>query len=386
MSILSELWWTGVRAAGGQAAVQRALENNPSILAGGKNRQAVAPVEVIAVGKAAASMARGALGLLPVGTPGLVVTKRGHVGTLGADYKQLEVIEAGHPIPDVQSLLAGQRLYERVRALSSNSHLLMLISGGASALAERLPPGVSLVDWQRKTEDLVASGADIQAVNAERSKLSLIKSGRLLKAFSGAKATVLAISDVAGDEHSVIGSGLGDPRYLACPTYSATVAANATAREAIVQAARSQGLVVQENKERLYGDLYDVAHQIARTLRRGPAGLYLWGGEPTITLPEHPGKGGRNQALTLALARELTGITQTTTQAFEVLVAGTDGTDGPTSAAGGWLRDSSIYTRAELDDALLRADAGTLLGSHNELFVTGPTDTNVMDLALCLKR
>ncbi len=260
MSLVSELWWTGVRAAGGRASVQRAIEADPGILGRGSSaitsvtNKTSQAVEIIAVGKAAASMARGALEHLPADTQGIVVTKRGHLGGLAEDYPQLEVIESGHPIPDVESLLAGQRLYDRVRALPKESHLLLLISGGASALVERLPPGVSLLDWQRKTEALVASGADIREVNSQRSKLSLIKSGRLLKAFGGASVAVLAISDVSGDSHAVIGSGLGDTRYLTCPAQSATIATNAIARSAIVAAAQAQGLVVQENGETLYGD------------------------------------------------------------------------------------------------------------------------------------
>lgn len=377
MSLVTELWWTGVRAVNGYTAVQRALAANAERLAPRTRR-----VEVLAVGKAAASMTRGALEHLPVGTQGMVVTKRDHAGALLEDYPQLEVIEAGHPIPDAQSLFAGQRLYERVRALPTDAHLLLLVSGGASALAERLPPGLSLRDWQRKTEQLVASGFDIGEINRQRSKLSLIKSGRLLKSFRGASVAVLAISDVEGDSHSVIGSGLGDPLHLGCPIAAQTVAANATAREAIVQAAKAQGLAVQDNSESLYGDIYDVARRLANTLlQRGP-GLFVWGGEPTVTLPENPGNGGRNQALALAVARELHG----SDRPLELLVAGTDGTDGPTSAAGGWLRDPSSYSLEDLDAALLRADAGTLLGERNELFVSGPTDTNVMDLALCLKR
>ena len=134
--------------------------------------------EVVAVGKAAASMCRGALQQLPAGTPALVVTKRGHAGSIAEDFPRVEVIEAGHPIPDVQSLLAGQRIYERVRTAAEDSALLFLVSGGASALAERLPPGMSLREWQHKTERLVASGADIHTINAERRKLSLIKGGR----------------------------------------------------------------------------------------------------------------------------------------------------------------------------------------------------------------
>ena len=382
MSLLSQLWWTGVRAAGGELAVSRALQ----VSAPGQ------ATEVLAVGKAAASMCAGALNQLPAGTPALVVTKQGHGNNLREQHPQVELIEAGHPIPDERSLLAGQRLYERIRACDESARLLMLVSGGASALAERLPPGRSLVDWQQKTAALVASGQSIEAINTERSKLSLVKSGRLLKAFPGCHAQVLAISDVQGDSMSVIGSGLGDTRYLNCSVTTEVVATNAMAREAIAMAAVDQGIEVQENSETLYQDVFVAARQMASRIYLGPPGLYVWGGEPTIELPANPGRGGRNQSLALALAREL--LTLPLNQSdpveapldVEVLVAGTDGTDGPTSAAGGWLRNLGERDVQQLDAALELADAGTYLVANDELFVTGPTDTNVMDLALCLKR
>ena len=382
MSLLSQLWWSGVRAVGGELAVSRAL----------KASSLPAPTEVLAIGKAAASMCAGALNQLPVGTPALVVTKHGHSNDLAKQYPQVELIEAGHPIPDEQSLWAGQRLYERIRDSDKSARLLMLISGGASALAERLPPGQSLVDWQQKTGALVASGRSIQTINAERSKLSLIKSGRLLKSFAGSQIQVLAISDVQGDSISVIGSGLGDPHYLDCSVTADVIATNADAREAIAKEAGNQGIEVQENSETLYQDVFDAARQMASAIYLGPPGLYVWGGEPTIELPPSPGRGGRNQSLALALARELSTLPASETASadagidVEVLVAGTDGTDGPTSAAGGWLRSASDCDAPRLDEALKAADAGTYLAATDELFVTGPTDTNVMDLALCLKR
>lgn len=385
MSLLAELWWSGVHAAGGEQAVNRALASDTG--------RPFAATEVLSVGKAAASMCMGALDLLPAKTQALVVTKSGHAGRLKEVHSQVELIESGHPIPDVQSLLAGQRLHERVRLCPKDAHLLVLISGGASALAERLPPGMSLIEWQRKTQALVASGATIQQINAQRSKHSLIKSGRLLKSFGGAQVRVLAISDVEGDSLAVIGSGLGDVSLVDSLTATEVVASNATARAAIVEAAARQGIVVQENSETLYEDVFAVAQKMAQVIRLGPPGLYLWGGEPTIELPEKPGRGGRNQSLALALARELSAAQSAAQEgdgadalSVEVLVAGTDGTDGPTSAAGGWLRSASDCSLAELTRALDAADAGSWLASRNELFVTGPTDTNVMDLALCLKR
>jgi len=347
------------------------------------------PTEILAVGKAAASMCAGALSVLPGDTPALVVTKLGHGKNLAERFPQVELIEAGHPIPDERSLLAGQRLHERVRDCDSSARLVVLISGGASALAERLPPGQSLVDWQQKTAALVASGQSIEEINAERSRLSLIKSGRLLKAFAGCQIQVLAISDVQGDAISVIGSGLADTRYVSCSAETEVVANNATARAAIVTSAHDQGIEVQENSETLYGDVFVAARQMANTICHGRPGLYLWGGEPTIELPANPGIGGRNQSLALAVARELSALRANQPEHkldVELLVAGTDGTDGPTSAAGGWLREASDCDVQQLDAALEAADAGTYLAATDELFVTGPTDTNVMDLALCLKR
>lgn len=382
MSLLPQLWWAGVRAVGGEPAVSRALQTS----------SLPPPTEILAVGKAAASMCAGALNQLPDGTPALVVTKQGHSNNLPERYSQVELIEAGHPIPDERSLLAGRRLYERIRDCDEASRLLMLISGGASALAERLPPGQSLVDWQQKTAALVASGQSIEAINAERSKQSLVKSGRLLKAFSGSQVQVLAISDVQGDAISVIGSGLGDTGYLDCSVTTEVIATNAIARGAITAAAADQGIEIQQNRETLYQDVFAAATQMASAIHRGPPGLYLWGGEPTIELPAHPGRGGRNQSLALALARELSTLVGNQSNPavasldVEVLVAGTDGTDGPTSAAGGWLRNASKCDALQLNSALEAADAGTYLAANDELFVTGPTDTNVMDLALCLKR
>ena len=152
-----------------------------------------------------------------------------------------------------------------------------------------------------------------------------------------------------------------------------------------MSAAWKQGIEVRENAETLYGNLPGVAQRLANTLRDGPPGLYLWGGEPTVELPDNPGKGGRNQSLALAIARELS-AQESNGGEVEVLVAGTDGTDGPTSAAGGWLKQAATLDPVELNQYLVNADAGSYLAARNMLFVTGPTDTNVMDLALCLKR
>jgi glycerate 2-kinase len=139
------------------------------------------------------------------------------------------------------------------------------------------------------------------------------------------------------------------------------------------------GYRVALNEESLYGDVFDLGAEIGAQLRDAGPGVYIWGGEPTVVLPPQPGNGGRNQSLALALAEHLTDKSNIT-----LLVAGTDGTDGPTRAAGG-LVDCKTWSDSEAaKDALAHADAGTYLDRHDSLFVTGPTNTNVMDLAIAL--
>lgn len=368
---LARLWRAGVAAVEGRAAVARALDAAP----------VPRPDLVLSVGKAAVPMARAALDRFgPV--PALAVTKYGHADGHGDSHRDgapaLEVIEAGHPVPDVESLRAGAALRARVAACGPEAHLLLLVSGGASALAEDPEPGVTLAGLAAETERLLASGADIAAMNARRRQLSRIKGGRLLEGFGGARVTVLAISDVAGDDIAVIGSGIGlVPETAGFAQETRIVASNAVARAAIAAEAEAAGLPLRETAETLYRDVGEAAAMIGARLRDGPPGLYLWGGEPTVVLPERPGRGGRNQALALALAREIAGRAGVT-----ALVAGTDGTDGPTDAAGAFAGAATWGTGAA--EALARADSGTWLASRGALFAPGPTGTNVMDLALAL--
>ncbi|WP_273523731.1 DUF4147 domain-containing protein [Rhodosalinus sediminis] len=365
--VLARLWRAGVAAVEGRAAVARALDAAP----------VPRPDLVLAVGKAAVPMARAALDRFGA-VPALAVTKHGHGDDDGHrdGAPALEVIEAGHPVPDAESLRAGAALRARVAACGPEAHLLLLVSGGASALAEDPEPGVTLGHLAAETERLLASGADIAAMNARRRQLSRIKGGRLLEGFGGARVTVLAISDVAGDDIAVIGSGIGlVPDTARVAQETRIVASNAVARAAVAAEARAAGLPLRENAETLYRDVGAAAAMIGARLRAGPPGLYLWGGEPTVVLPERPGRGGRNQALALALAREIAGRAGVT-----ALVAGTDGTDGPTDAAGAFADGATWGPGAA--EALARADSGTWLAERGALFAPGPTGTNVMDLAL----
>mgnify|MGYP006277516399 CR=1 FL=1 len=361
---LERIWRAGVAAVGGHAAVARALAAE----------EVPRPDRILAVGKAAVEMARAALDRYGA-VPALAVTKHGHAREVAG----LEIIESGHPVPDSASLKAGAALVAGVESCAPGDHLLLLVSGGASALAEAPEAGLTLDDVVAETRRLLASGADIAAMNARRRELSRIKGGRLLEGFAGARVTVLAISDVEGDGIGVIGSGIGQvPEGAPFAAVTRIVASNAHARAACAAAARAEGLPAVTDEESLYADVADCAARIGARLRAGPPGLHVWGGEPTVVLPESPGEGGRNQALALMLAREIAGRAD-----LAVLAAGTDGTDGPTDAAGAFVDGRSWEPGAEA--ALRAADSGGWLAARGLTFAPGPTGTNVMDLVLALK-
>ena len=360
--LLTRIWWAGVHAVNGEISVTTSLTASP-----------IAPPDLIlAVGKAAVSMAKAAHKLCPV--PTLAITKTGHTEP-GLPF---EILQSSHPVPDHSSVNAGARLLSEVIAAPHGCHLLLLVSGGASSLVEVPRPGLTLQDLATFNRALLASGKDIGTMNAERSQHSLIKGGGLLAQFRGARVTILAISDTQGDRIETIGSGIGlcRPRP-GLQTETRIVASNTVARTAAANKARNLGLSVLDHGEVLYDDVQACADLMARNLPRTP-GLTLWGGEPTVLLPANPGRGGRNQALALHLAQRIGGQPD-----LSILVAGTDGNDGPTHAAGG-LIDGATWDETAAT-ALTRADSGTFLANQNALFTTGPTGTNVMDLALALR-
>ena len=364
---LSQLWHAGVRAVSGQHVVASALKSDPPF----------EPDLVLAVGKAASSMCTGALSCHPGVGRVIVVTKYGHADPSLLNDPNVKVIEAGHPIPDENSLRAGNLILDVIRAQKKDAKLLFLISGGASALAEVLPGGLELTAWQQKTQDMIASGLSIDAMNTERKNQSLIKDGKLLELFGGSELRVYAISDVEGDDIAVIGSGLGNGVHAHCPITTRIVGSNAIACARAAEAARAAGLPIRCNEESLYEDVFELAPRIAHSLCHGAPGVYIWGGEPTIRLPPNPGDGGRNQSLALAIAKGIAG-----TNNINVLVAGTDGTDGPTDAAGAMVDGNTFDDPNTAERALLNADAGSYLRARGNLFITGPTSTNVMDMLI----
>lgn len=355
-----ELWQHGVDAVAGDASVARALRDNDM----------PAPTQIIAVGKAASAMARAASVKYPK-APILIVTKDGH--STGAPRGAV-VIEAAHPVPNTASLKGGGAIAKAVVQTGPDAHILMLVSGGASALAEVLQPGLSLADLMAATTDKLASGADIHAINAMRRDLSQIKGGKLFANFQGRRVTTLAISDVEGDDLNVIGSGIGMVHAPQGFAFEAQiVAANRIARAAIAQRAQAEDIAVHLNAEDLYADVATLAPALPAQWQK--PGLYVHGGEPTVTLPNAPGRGGRNMMLALRIAREIAGDST-----LHVLVAGTDGSDGPTDAAGAYLTGATWDASGA--EAIATAAPYDWLEARCALLKPGPTGTNVMDLAL----
>jgi glycerate 2-kinase len=366
--MLKHLWRTGVEAVSGQRAVAAALREDGDFLA----------TLVIAVGKAACSMFLGAKECISGNTRSIIVSKYQHIDPVCRSFPHTEIIEAGHPVPDHQSLRAGKHIFQAVTEARTLTRLLLLVSGGASSLVEHLQPGYGLKDLQEMTGEWLGSGKSIAEVNRLRSRISRIKAGKLLSHFHGCETRVYALSDVQGDSLAVIGGGIGDPARTEANVGARVVATNQLARNAVALEAGKIGLPVRLNEESIYRNVFAVADVIAGQLMSGFPGVYIWGGEPTIALPPNPGNGGRNQSLALAIAMKISGK-----PGISVLVAGTDGTDGPTEFAGACVDGSTITSSADAaaaDTALSRADAGSFLARRACLFRSGPTNTNVMDL------
>jgi glycerate 2-kinase len=370
-----------------------------------------AAVYVVAVGKAACAMVLGAQDALGDSVrDALVVTKEGY-----AEPLPWSVFEAGHPYPDARSLAAGAKLLEFAAHIPREAPLLVLLSGGASALVEVLAPGVSLAQLDEINRWLLGAGLDIATMNRIRKRLSRIKGGRLATLLGSRPVLCLAISDVPGDDPRAIGSGplvadasLQQPLNVApLPAFMSAalrnsppapaaadpcfrnvrleiVAALDDAKRAAERAARARGWETKIEPAFVSGDAMAAGTRLAQELTSSAHGVvHIWGGETTVHLPPAPGRGGRNQNLALAAARVLAGNDEAV-----FLAAGTDGTDGPTPDAGAIVDGGTIARGTDAgydaDMALARADAGTFLEASGDLLQTGATGTNVMDLMLGL--
>jgi glycerate 2-kinase len=385
---------------------------------------------VLAAGKAAGSMAEVTerhyfgRGFSPERLEGIAVTRHGY----GRPTRRIEVVEAGHPVPDAAGLDATERVLALARSAKETDLVLVLLSGGASANWIAPAPGVSLDDKRALTCALLASGADIREINTVRKHLSRIKGGRLAALAARAKMLTLAISDVPGDDPSVIGSGptVPDPSTLSDaetilrrrkvetppPIAGALrepanetskpgasvfargeyriIARPADALAAAARAAREEGLIPIVLDDRVEGEAREVARNHARQALaladQGKRTLLLSGGELTVTL-QGKGRGGPNQEYALALALALDG-----TAGIAALAGDTDGTDGgvgrPDDPAGAFVDDTTL-TRARalgLDAArfLAENDSSGFFERLGDLLAPGPTCTNVNDLRAIL--
>ncbi len=382
---------------------------------------------VIGAGKAGASMARAVedcLGSRIAG--GLINVKDGHT----ADLRYVELNECGHPIPDQRGVDGARRIAEIVRQAGAGDLVLCLISGGASALMPLPAPGITLEDKQETTRQLLACGATIHEINAVRKHLSAIKGGQLALMAQPAHVIALLLSDVIGDDLSVIGSGPTAPdestfagALAVLDRYGLRAGVPAQVRERLEAGQRGDvpetpkqlqnvsNVIAGSNRlaidaaERhaaqlgyrtlvlsttIQGETRDIAQMHAaiacEIVSSGrpvpPPACILSGGETTVTL-RGKGSGGRNQEFALAAVPPLAGCAPAI-----LLSAGTDGTDGPTDAAGA-IADSTTAARAaalELDPAQFLADNDSyhFFERLGDLVITGPTGTNVMDLHIVL--
>ena len=386
---------------------------------------------VVGAGKAGAPMARALERLLGDRiADGVIVVKEGHALPL----KKIRLYEAGHPVPDRRGVEGGAEILSLVGGCGNRDLVLCLISGGGSALLVAPAPGIALEDKQDVTRLLLGCGADIHAINTVRKHLSRVKGGGLARCAHPATVASLILSDVIGDDLSVIASGptvpdmstfqdaehilkhhgiwsrvptrvkerivagvdgeipdtpkAGDVVFTGC--HPVLIGANLQALNAAGDKAVRLGyrrLILSAAIEGEAREVAKVLTAVAREIRRSgnplePPACILCGGETTVTI-RGGGKGGRNQEFALAAVPLLDG-----SDGVVVLAGGTDGNDGPTDAAGA-LADSGSFARAREKglnprEHLDRNDAYPFFRALGDLLVTGPTRTNVMDVYLAL--
>ena len=340
------------------------------------------PVSAFAVGKAAAAMMQGAVDALGNQlVRGIVVAPDGAIPAELREHAGIECLEAGHPRPDDRSLAAGRALLAFAQQTAAGSRVLLLVSGGASALLEVPVPGTGLPELRALFDRSLTERLDIERLNRQRVALSQIKGGRLPGLFSGTRIEAFMISDVPRDDPAVLASGLlDDPGVV-----PRLVGSLDDALEAILRAATARGLKAELGRERLTGDAEAAARRICHEIAAGEADLVIHGGEAVVQLPSNPGRGGRCQHLAVAAAQCIAGHAD-----YLLLAAGTDGRDGASEDAGA-IVDGATLERASdagLDAAAVLAagDSGSLLEATGDLLDTGSTGTNVGDIVLALRR
>jgi glycerate 2-kinase len=428
-AVAAELQRAAVAAVESSAAVRRYVRREGDALAIANRHYDLcnyARVFVVGGGKAAVPMAAATADILGDRlTEGVVVTKYGHAKSKSLT-PAFHIIEAGHPLPDENSLRGARAIAVLVERATEGDLVICLISGGGSALLTLPIPGLTQADLQALTDALLRSGATINEINTVRKHLSQIKGGNLARLAAPATVVTLILSDVVGDPLDVIASGptVPDPttiadaqavlaRYAIPPVeggeggkvfretpkpgdpifarvQNVIVGSNRLAAQAAVEKARELGFNTLLLSTYVEGEAREVA-RVAAALAKGvrahgdplpPPACLVWGGETTVTV-RGDGKGGRNQELALAAALALDGW-----PGVLVMALATDGTDGPTDAAGAAVTGETV-TRARalwLDPraALETNDSYAFFDAMGDLLRTGPTETNVNDLLFVL--
>jgi len=402
---------SAIGAVAPETAVQRHL----------RGRSYPGRIVVVSIGKAAWAMAKATQGVLGEAIDrGIVITKDGHSR---GPIEGLVVREASHPIPDERAIAATTEALEMVQGLEPNDTVLFLVSGGGSALFEKPLPGIGLADLKAVTDRLLRAGADIVTINAIRKRLSAVKGGRFALEAGPARVETLALSDVLGDRLDSIASGpaypdqtttedvlealrrfdlelspvLAEALRTETPKQLPNIESHVIGSVSVLcEAARAEAdrrgytpLVLTtflEGEAREAGVFVAaIAKQIHANGRPvAPPCAVILGGETVVHVTGH-GRGGRNQEMALSAAIALEGLTGTV-----FLAVGSDGSDGPTDAAGGVvdgtttqrIRASGHNPRALLENN----DSYSALESAGDLVRTGPTGTNVNDLAVLLIR
>lgn len=378
---------------------------------------------IAAIGKAAAAMARTAVAHLDGPVSGIVVTRYGHAYPASDMPECVEVIEAGHPLPDDSSVAAAERMLAEVAGLGPDDLLLALVSGGGSAVLSMPADGVSLADKQALTRELLRCGASISEINCVRTHLSQIKGGRLALAAAPAQVVTLAFSDIPGDDPALIASGptvadrttLADARHILehydiePPASIAAALADdrneSPGSQSLDQAttrvcARSQTALRTAGQflaasgfrpvylgDDVEGDATETGTiQAALALhhaRKGGRWALLSGGETTVVVRNRDGRGGRNSEYLLALALGLDGA-----PGIHALACDTDGIDGTEDNAGAVIGpdtlERAIAAGLHPQTMLRRNQCYELFAKLDDLVVTGPTRTNVNDLRIIL--
>ena len=341
-------------------------------------------IYVVAVGKAAVPMANAAWDVLGDQiVAGAVITKYGHLERLVPTH--FAAFEAGHPYTDAAGIEATDRVWNMTSGLKETDTVLFLVSGGGSALFEK--PKVPFDDYQRQVNETMLSGADVEALNKLRRSLSHVKAGGFARHCRPARVDTYALSDVIGNDPRWIASGPTVPdkkgkldsnigRYVIVGDNHALCLAAAESAEDLGY----RPIIVKENcsgEARAMGTKvakYAMAHSNLH------GRVLIFGGETTVTVTGH-GMGGRNQEIALAAAKALDGSTGIT-----VFSAGSDGTDGPTDAAGGIVDGATAGKLAaagyDIDEVLENNDSYNALKAVGALVFTGATCTNVNDLIL----